>query len=69
MRSRSIVALTLAAAAALGTQALGTRALAQQKMALKASEVHPAGYPTVVPVEHLGDKLATATNGRLRSTG
>ena len=41
------------------------RALAQQKLALKASDVHPAGYPTVVAVESLGKKLETATNGRL----
>ena len=61
MRSRSATfALTLAAAAALGTAAF-----AQQKIVLKASDVHPAGYPTVVAVEHFGDKLAKATNGRI----
>jgi tripartite ATP-independent transporter DctP family solute receptor len=38
---------------------------AQQKLVLKASDVHPAGYPTVVAVEHFGDKLAEATNGRI----
>ena len=41
------------------------RALAQQKLALKASDVHPAGYPTVVAVENLGKKLEQATGGRL----
>jgi tripartite ATP-independent transporter DctP family solute receptor len=40
-------------------------ALAQQKMVLKASDVHPAGYPTVVAVENLGKKLDAATNGRI----
>src|ERR1700694_2727468 len=40
-------------------------AFAQQKLALKASDVHPAGYPTVVAVENMGKKLAQATNGRL----
>ena len=40
-------------------------ALAQQKLVLKASDVHPAGYPTVVAVESLGKKLSAATNGRL----
>jgi tripartite ATP-independent transporter DctP family solute receptor len=59
MRSR-MLALTLAAAAALAPEAL-----AQQKIVLKASDVHPAGYPTVVAVEHFGDKLAKATNGRI----
>jgi tripartite ATP-independent transporter DctP family solute receptor len=38
---------------------------AQQKMVLKASDVHPAGYPTVVAVENLGKKLEAATNGRI----
>ena len=40
-------------------------AVAQQKMVMKASDVHPAGYPTVVAVENMGKKLDKATNGRL----
>jgi tripartite ATP-independent transporter DctP family solute receptor len=40
-------------------------ALAQQKLVMKASDVHPAGYPTVVAVENMGKKLEKATNGRL----
>jgi tripartite ATP-independent transporter DctP family solute receptor len=44
---------------------LGTPAMAQQKLALKASDVHPAGYPTVAAVESLGKKLEAATQGRL----
>jgi tripartite ATP-independent transporter DctP family solute receptor len=61
LRPRSaFVALTLAAAAAFAPEAL-----AQQKLVLKASDVHPAGYPTVVAVEHFGDKLDKATNGRI----
>jgi len=39
-------------------------AAAQQKTVLKASDVHAAGYPTVVAVENLGKKLEQATNGR-----
>ena len=35
-------------------------AFAQQKMVLKASDVHPTGYPTVVAVENLGKKLGKA---------
>src|SRR5947199_6754176 len=52
---------------AVGTLALAaaTPALAQSKMVLKASDVHPAGYPTVVAVENIGKKLEKATNGRL----
>jgi len=37
----------------------------QEKMVLKASDVHPLGYPTVVAVENIGKKLEKATNGRL----
>jgi len=44
---------------------LGGAAVAQQKLVLKASDVHPAGYPTVAAVENLGKKLEKATNGRL----
>jgi tripartite ATP-independent transporter DctP family solute receptor len=40
-------------------------AQAQQKLVLKASDVHPEGYPTVAAVESLGKKLSAATNGRL----
>src|SRR6267154_290288 len=40
-------------------------ASAQQKMILKASDVHPTGYPTVEAVENIGKKLEKATNGRL----
>ena len=32
---------------------------------LKASDVHPEGYPTVAAVENLGKKLNAATKGRL----
>ena len=32
---------------------------------LKASDVHPTGYPTVQAVEDMGKKLSAATNGRL----
>jgi tripartite ATP-independent transporter DctP family solute receptor len=63
MRPKSraaVLALVLAAAAALATPSH-----AQQKLVLKASDVHPAGYPTVVAVEHFGDRLAKATNGRI----
>jgi tripartite ATP-independent transporter DctP family solute receptor len=43
----------------------GGAALAQEKMVLKASDVHPEGYPTVQAVEDMGKKLSAATNGRL----
>jgi tripartite ATP-independent transporter DctP family solute receptor len=40
-------------------------AFAQQKMVLKATDVHPLGYPTVEAVVRMGKKLETATGGRL----
>jgi tripartite ATP-independent transporter DctP family solute receptor len=33
---------------------------------LKASDVHPAGYPTVVAVEKMGEKLSKETGGKLK---
>jgi len=56
------VAATAAGAAGLG---LGAPAFAQGKMVLKASDVHPLGYPTVEAVVRMGKKLEAATNGRL----
>jgi tripartite ATP-independent transporter DctP family solute receptor len=38
---------------------------AQAKMVLKATDVHPLGYPTVEAVVRMGKKLEAATNGRL----
>src|ERR1700680_2049248 len=65
MRRRDL--LKLSAAAALGTAGLGYArpAAAQAKLVLKASDVHPAGYPTVVAVEDIGKKLEQAHNGKL----
>jgi tripartite ATP-independent transporter DctP family solute receptor len=54
----AIAVLALAAASA-------PAALAQAKMVLKATDVHPLGYPTVEAVERMGKKLEAATGGRL----
>ncbi|HEX3538465.1 MAG TPA: TRAP transporter substrate-binding protein [Stellaceae bacterium] len=62
MRRRDFLAT--AAATAVGGS-VGRRAAAQDKMVLKAADVHPPGYPTVVAVENLGKKLDEATKGRL----
>src|SRR5436853_1969637 len=53
------------AAACAGLAIVPRAASAQQKLVLKASDVHPAGYPTVEAIESLGRKLEKATNGRL----
>src|SRR6187399_1447850 len=39
-------------------------AFAQQKMVLKATDVHPLGYPTVEAIVRMGAKLEKATGGR-----
>ncbi len=66
MRRRDVLRLG-AAAVALGAAGFGLlpAASAQTKMVLKASDVHPAGYPTVQAVENMGKKLEQATGGRL----
>src|SRR5713101_1902718 len=65
MRTRAGVRGLAGAIAVIALTCLGGTAVAQQKLILKASDVHPAGYPTVVAVENLGKKLEKATNGRL----
>ena len=55
---RSLVAAAIAIA-------LSPVVLAQQKIVLKASDVHALGYPTVEAVVRMGKKLEAQTNGRL----
>jgi tripartite ATP-independent transporter DctP family solute receptor len=62
MEVRSIIGLAFAG---LAMAALVNPAEAQSKLELKASDVHPAGYPTVVAVENLGKKLEAATAERI----
>jgi tripartite ATP-independent transporter DctP family solute receptor len=52
-------------AAATAAGAIGAPAFAQAKMVLKATDVHPTGYPTVEAVERMGKKLESATSGRI----
>jgi tripartite ATP-independent transporter DctP family solute receptor len=61
MVRRLIIGAALAAAAALAP----VPGAAQQKMVLKASDVHPLGYPTVEAIVRMGAKLEKATSGRL----
>jgi tripartite ATP-independent transporter DctP family solute receptor len=63
MRRRDL--LTAAGALVLSGAAAGGQASAQDKKVLKASDVHPEGYPTVQAVENMGKKLEQASNGRL----
>ncbi|HMA08385.1 MAG TPA: TRAP transporter substrate-binding protein [Ramlibacter sp.] len=41
-------------------------AISAQAQTMKAADVHPPGYPTVVAVENMGKKLEAATNGRIK---
>ena len=65
MRRRDFMKLSAGLGASMATLAPLSPARAQAKMVLKASDVHPAGYPTVAATENLGKKLDAATQGRL----
>jgi tripartite ATP-independent transporter DctP family solute receptor len=58
----------LTGTSALGAGVLGFvphMALAQQKLVLKATDVHPLGYPTVEAVVAMGKKLEQQSGGRI----
>src|SRR4051812_24046795 len=57
--------LRISAGSALGVVAAKVPAFAQQKTVIKATDVHPLGYPTVEAVVRMGKKLEDATSGRL----
>jgi tripartite ATP-independent transporter DctP family solute receptor len=63
MDRRSLIKLGLTGLA-MGTVRVPA-AFAQAKTVLKATDVHPLGYPTVEAVVRMGKKLEAATNGRL----
>jgi tripartite ATP-independent transporter DctP family solute receptor len=65
MDRRDVIRLGALAAFGAITPNLSTAAFAQAKLVLKASDVHPEGYPTVAAVESMGKKLEAATNGRV----
>lgn len=56
---RTLISLAIAAAGCLALPA-------SAQTALKAADVHPAGYPNVVAIESLGKKLETVTGGRYK---
>jgi tripartite ATP-independent transporter DctP family solute receptor len=58
---RTFLLTSAAAASVVGAPRLS---FGQGKTVLKASDVHPLGYPTVEAVERLGKKLDAQTNGR-----
>lgn len=56
----------LIATAALASFVFALPMAAQAQIVLRASDTHPAGYPTVVAVENMGKKLEAQTNGRIK---
>lgn len=64
MERRRFIAMAAGAVVA-GVAGWSSGAHAQQKLVLKATDVHPLGYPTVEAVQRMGKKLEAATNGRL----
>jgi tripartite ATP-independent transporter DctP family solute receptor len=64
MDRRDLIKTGAAAAAFAVVCTFGAPAIAQQKLVLKATDVHPLGYPTVEAVVRMGKKLESATNGR-----
>ncbi len=65
MDRRNVMKIGAAAAVLVMAGAVSAPAIAQQKLVLKATDVHPLGYPTVEAVVRMGKKLEAATNGRL----
>ncbi|MCL6409333.1 TRAP transporter substrate-binding protein, partial [Dickeya dadantii] len=56
--SKTLIGVCLGSTALLMSQAI-------QAQQIKASEVHPEGYPNVEKKKKMGEKLQAATNGRL----
>lgn len=54
------------AAAALASFSFALPMAAHAQTVLKAADVHPVGYPTVVATENMGKKLEAATNGKFK---
>jgi tripartite ATP-independent transporter DctP family solute receptor len=65
MKRRELIRAGVVAAALAGAGLALPAAAQQQKMVMKASDVHALGYPTVEAVQKMGKKMEAATNGRL----
>jgi TRAP-type C4-dicarboxylate transport system substrate-binding protein len=64
MLRRNLLLSALLSAAAGFALLVSLPAFSQQKMVLKATDVHPLGYPTVEAIVRMGAKLEKATSGR-----
>ena len=61
--NRKIILSSIISAAVLSTLLSST---ASAVTVLKAADVHPAGYPNVVAIEHMGKKFEVATKGKYK---
>ncbi|MCU0908120.1 MAG: hypothetical protein MUF73_11885 [Rhodobacteraceae bacterium] len=52
-------------AALLASAAFAGAAAAECEITLRSSDTHPAGYPTVAAVEHMGTLLKERSAGRI----
>src|SRR5437016_12867709 len=59
------IVMLVAALLSASSSCFDSPASAQQKIVLKATDVHPLGYPTVEAVVRMGKKLGEATSGRI----
>src|SRR5215813_7704604 len=65
MNRRTMLRLTAFTAVSALAGPATRPALAQQKLVLKAADVHPLGYPTVEAVVRMGKALEAGSGGRL----
>jgi tripartite ATP-independent transporter DctP family solute receptor len=65
MKRRDFIKLSAGLGATMATTAPLSSAFAQTKMVLKASDVHPLGYPTVEAIQRMGKKMEAQTSGRI----
>ena len=62
MHRRILLSVAAACLAAAAFPFMAVPVVAQQKMVLKATDVHPLGYPTVEAIVRMGAKLDKATS-------
>jgi tripartite ATP-independent transporter DctP family solute receptor len=63
---RTFLSRSAASLAGLALLSIPLPQIAMAQTVLKAADVHPPGYPTVVAIENLGKKFEAATNGKYK---
>ncbi|MET3599624.1 TRAP transporter substrate-binding protein [Martelella mangrovi] len=62
MKSLKELGMGIATVAIIATGAVSAQAA---EMTLRSSDTHPAGYPTVVAVQYMGEQLEECTDGKI----